>query len=385
MRSALGRPTPTPERRPLVRRRKKTQGRTHVTIRKGRDRTLRHVDPTDPVHVDDHERFSAIYKAALEQARAQVRDKPDRTLKYPSLAGGFMLDATGRELTSEEHFALLKVEQERRGWYCQETQRADGTPRLRKCVTDPLHLLAVCFRPDYALALSFLSGHPKAKDSVKPFLKKALGMVAEEFQAATGLEPVAEECHPEEGNLHGHLTYASVSADNRLLWAREGKGRKGLRLLGPNHCGTIRLAEAGYLPESDSALARQDLAERMRSTGGDEPVDLRISRSLDALCERFFAGGLRKIFEWAAEHYRADLAARRAERPDVLKAAKEKAEAERDQLASEVAALKAEVARLAAAPPVFVRAVQKPVFDPAIMPPVPAISLTRNGPTGPHR
>ena len=364
---------------------RKPQGRTHVTVRQGRDRTLRHVDPNDPLHAADHVRFSAAYRAARERERDQPRERPTQTLKFPSLGGGFMLDSEGNELTSAEHFGLLKSAQEGRGWYWQETKRADGTLRLRKVPTDAVHLLALTVRPDYAAALAFLSSHPKGAARVRPFLVRALRLAAEEFQAATGLEPLALQCHPEEGTLHGHLAYSSVSGDNRLLWTRSGKGRKGLRLLGPSHCGTLRLAEAGYLSDNDAALARNDLADRVRHNLGEDPVDLRLGRLLDGLCEQFFAGGLRKVFVWAADRYRRDLAARRTERPDALKAAKKEAEHERDRLAAEVVQLRAEIARLAAMPPVFAPPPSQPAFAPGLLPPLPQISLTRTGPSGPPR
>lgn len=368
-----------------MRRRKRTQGRTHVTARRGRNRTLYHVDPTDPLHADDHARFAAAYREARAREREQPRERRAAPLKFPSLDGGFMVDAEGRELTSAEHFALLKTAQEGRGWYWQETQRTDGTVRLRKVPTDAVHILALPVRPDYAAALAYLSAHPKGQARVKPFLLRALRLATAEFRAATGLDPLALQCHPEEGTLHAHLAYASVSGDNRLLWTKRGKGRKGLRLLGPSHCGTIRLAEAGYLTDEDASLARKDLADRVGNNLGEDPVDLRLGRSLDALCERFFSGGLQKVFAWAAERYRRDLAARRAERPEQLKAAKDEVAAERDRLAAEVTALKAEVARLVATPPVFAPTISQPAFAPGLLPPLPQISLTRNGPSGPPR
>lgn len=298
-----------------MRRRAKRRGKTHITAKKGNNRTLQHIDPTDPLHAEHHRRYADQYKKIRAKQRVPERNE---TLKFRSLGGGFKVDASGHELSSEEMFVLHKITQKTRGFYWELGMRKNGTERIRKRPTEPLKILAITFRPDYAIGLEYLDKHPTTAGLVKPFLKAALASLTKTFRAATGLEPISGQCHPEEGQLHFHTVYSTVSADNKLLWSKTGKGRKGLRFLGPSHIGTIRQADAGFIPEKDAGLARLDLADRMRSTGGEEPLDLLLSRELDAMCETFFSGQFSPVAEWAREKYQTELTARRSKSPAVL-------------------------------------------------------------------
>lgn len=326
-----------------MKRNKTIQGRTHIKLKKDRDRTLLHLDPLNPLNASDHARFSALYKAA--RARESVlalygRARDD--LKFPSLGGGFMLDSTGKEITSEEHFVLLKAEQELRNYYVQETTRNNGTTRLRHCPSDPLHALAISYRPDHALALHLMEKDPANRTQIKQFVRRMLVEIAAEFQIATGLPVVAGECHPEEGNLHFHLVYATISRDHRLLWNIQGKGRKGLRLLGPGHIGTLRLVDAKYLAERDASLARKDLTDRMRSIRGELPVDLRLSLALDALCDQFFKATFPELYLRASKQYREELRQRMNERPSALKEKIRRLTQEKQNLSDQLAAVYAQ-------------------------------------------
>jgi len=319
------------------------KGKIHISVK--RARTIAHLDPRDLVHASDKLFAKAVRERERAASAERIETRSGDDLKFPSLGGGFMLKPDGREISGEDHFRLLAKAAVSRSYYFADSIRDDGRPRRRKRPTHGVHALAVLFRPDQASALAQMDGIPALRAKVKAFLVRCFGVVVQEFQAATGLEVLAGEIHPEEGCLHFHVVYASVSADNELLWQRWQRGRHGLRLLGPSHCGMLRLITAGFLPRSDGAHARHDLESRRRALNGDDPIDFRLAFTIDLLVERFAsAPELAPIFAQASERYREQLNLRRAERPSALKAAKQKAEEERDKLAAEVASLKAELA-----------------------------------------
>jgi hypothetical protein len=356
------------------------KGKTHVAIK--RERTVDHLDPTSATHSADQ----VAAKAIRERAQASKAERIDYSafddLKYPSLGGGLMYGPDGRELSSAEHKRLLIETAEALARYLSEGTRSNGRARRRYRKTTALHSLAVLMRADQAAGLAAIEQHPEMRHLVKPFLWQVYKVVAAEFSAATGLEVIAGQVHPEEGVLHLHLTYSSVSAEHELLWKRGHRGRHGLRLLGPSHGGTLRLIAAGFLPASEGSLAIHDFNDRVRELGGEQPIDWQLSLVVEGLVERFVEShGLGSIFADAAERYRAGLAVRRAERPAALKAAKIKVEQERDQLAGEVAKLKAQIAKLATHAPAFLPQLKR---SPAL-PPLPSISLSRSGPSGPIR
>jgi len=371
--NACAAPTAHKQRKKKRMKKHKKKGKTHVPIR--RERTIDHLDPTSATHAADQ----AAIKAARQRAQAEKAERIDYSLfeqlKFPSLGGGLLFDSAGHELSSAQHKQLLLETSEDRSYYISESTRKDGRSRSRNRTTTPLHALAILMRADQAAGLAALEKHPELRHLIKPFLWQAFKVVAAEFTAATGLEVLAGQVHPEEGMLHLHLTYSSVSADHQLLWKRGHRGRHGLRLLGPSHGGTLRLVAAGFIPASEGSLALHDLNDRVRELGGEQPIDWRLSLVVEGLVERFIEShGLQAIFSAEAERYRAGLAARRAERPEQLKAAKMKAESERDQLRAEVAQLKAQLAQTNKHAPAFL-----PVISPATaLPPLPSISLQRD-------
>ena len=319
------------------------KGKTHVTVKK--ERTIAHLDPHSKTHADDQAAAKAA-RAKEKQEKAEKSVAAPMKLKYPSLQGGVLCAPDGIEISSDEHTKLLKEISSTRSYYYGLRERAGkrATPRKRK--TDPLHSLAVLMRPDHALALALLERDPTRRGLVRPLMLRACRLVSAEFAAATGLEPIACEIHPEEGCLHLHLTYSTVSADHRLLWSRGHRGRHGLRLLGPSHGGTLRLVAAGFLPPSEGELALHDFKGRCRELHGEVPIDWKLSLAVEGLVEAFSAKhGLGKPFADAAAKYRADLNARRAEKPEALKASKDKAENENARLRREVAELRDQLAQ----------------------------------------
>ena len=293
----------------------RNKGKTHAIV--GTERAIEHLNPGSTTHARD--------KARAQAARERVAglvitdDSPTDSLKYPSLKSGVMLNGDGKEISGDEHTALLTLIKSERGRYVMRQKRADGREYNRSRKTDGLRQLAITFRPEHALAFARIdqAGLP-VRASVIEYAKK----LGSEFARVTGYEWVAAQIHPEEGNLHVHLAYATVNKKRELLHPSEGIGRKGLRLAGPSVIGTLRLVDTGIWPQEDGKLARAWLADRR--VGGNDPVDYTLSAYLDGLADKTLFG-LGKLYPTAAAivnqarlDYEVDAKKRRAERPDVV-------------------------------------------------------------------
>lgn len=337
---------------------------THITV--SRVRTVEHLDATSGTHATDRERAREARQRKAAQKETRNKTRPNEALLYPSLGGGLLFGPDGRELSPSEHKARLVEAIAERSFYWRDEVRADGRLRRRKRKTNGAHNLAVTVRPDFAMLLAALERNPNTRHLVRPFMLQLARELAREFAALTGLEVLAVEVHPEEGNLHLHLSYATVSADNRLLWSDRSAGRKGLRCAGAWHIGNLRLALAGYVPRDDAALAVADL-RRVQSLHGAPPIDWTLSQSVDGHCVAFVEKhGLQAAFADVAERYGREVRERRAQRPDQLRAQAAKATADRDRLAKENAALKAQLAALT-------QGISAP------LPPLPSLSLSTHG------
>lgn len=337
---------------------------THITV--SRVRTVEHLDSNSDTHATDRERAREARARKTAQKETRNETHPNEALLYPSLGGGLLFGPDGRELSNTEHKARLVEAVAQRSYYFRDEVRADGRLRRRKRKTSGVHNLAVTVRPDYAMLLAALDHNPNTRHLVRPFMVQLARELAREFAASAGLEVLAVECHPEEGNLHFHVSYATVSADNRLLWSDCCAGRKGLRCAGAWHIGNLRLALAGYVPRDDAALAVADL-RRVQSLHGAPPIDWILSQSVDGHCTAFVEmHGLQTEFAAVSERYGREVRERRAQRPDQLRATAAKATADRDRLAQENAALKVQLAAL-----------KQGISAP--LPPLPPLSLHTQG------
>ena len=281
-----------------------------------RRRTVEHLDPQSERHRADQRKAKA---ARLELAQnVVVSVAPAETLKYASLAGGVRLDNEGRELSAEAFQAKVE-EAQRRSFYWASYSKRNGALSLRKCPTDPVHQAAFSYFPAYDLTFSRLE---ERRLAVAPFVKEHSHILINEFAAATGYEVIAAAVHPEEGVHHHHVLWSCVDKDHRLLHQASGRGRRGLRFLGPALTGTLRLVDKGFWPEEDAVLARKFLADRVR--GGQEPIDWTLSQVLDGLAEKTLQylsncfPWVKKVWDEAESDYRATVLARRAARPDLM-------------------------------------------------------------------
>jgi len=91
------------------------KGKTHVAIR--RERTIAHLDPTDPLHADDHAAAVAARLREQDYEAGRVDCAALGDLKYPSLRRGLIFDAGGGELASDAHRRLLTDIAQARGHY----------------------------------------------------------------------------------------------------------------------------------------------------------------------------------------------------------------------------------------------------------------------------
>ena len=236
---------------------------THIAV--NRVRTIEHLDSKSDTHASDRERAKQARERRVAMKQIRNDERTNEALHYPSLGGGVLFGPDGRELSRTEHKALLVEAIVERSYYLRDEVRADGRSRRRKRKADGVHNLAITLRPDVSLLLAALERDPRTRQIVRPFLRRLARELAREFAALTGLEVLAVELHPEEGNLHLHLSYATVTADNRLLWPERTVGRKGLRCLGPASpapprarwtCSEGRCGTRGGRPEASGAAAR---------------------------------------------------------------------------------------------------------------------------------
>jgi hypothetical protein len=294
----------------------KRKGRTHTRVTR---ETVAHLaDPT---------KKRSQYVRFLERLLpSETVDIFPGKLLFPALHGRTLYDKSGTPLSEEAHAKTLNDALENRAYYWSvETSKKTGKTKRRKvAVSNPVQVLAVTVRPDFAIGFARIDARLQERDkaSFARTIARLLQSVGQEFDRMSTYERLASEVHTEEGNLHFHLPYTVVSADGHLLHAKqEGRGRRGERHLGPSHVGTIRLADAGFLAENEASLARHDLADRMENSG-NLPIDLHLSRFLDSTITAWLATmpqAIRDIFDGARRDYQQDLDERRADRPSALR------------------------------------------------------------------
>jgi len=301
------------------------KGHTNIKVTK---RTIRHLDPHNLQHKLDRAKARAAQaREKLEKEARALGIVPD-PLKYACLEGGFCCAPDGRIISGEEHQKTLDAILEKRSWYLGETL-SHGKYGTRKRETEPLHNIAVLFRPHHSMGLAALDKVPKNRPILKRLMVSFVRRLAQEFAAKTNLEVVSLEIHPEENELHIHISYASVSAEHHLLWPRGHVGRHGLRLLGPTLISTLWQIKHGLRTEKETKLAEKIFAERCRQADG-EPIDWHLTDYLEKLMEFTIEhNGLRSVFERALERYLADVPMRIAERADKAQLIKDNAEAKK--------------------------------------------------------
>ena len=324
-------------KRTMGARRGRVKGRTTATVRS--IAAIVHLDSTSDLHAE----HQALSKKLHAEARATVAvsiPTPESS-KFPSLGKGLMFDGRGELIDSERHVALLSRLNQERGFYRANETRKNGTSYERKLTTVGIHQLAVTYYPVHSTTLARLdkSGIP-VRDIVVGHTQK----LGHEFARLTGYEVVAMQIHPNEGILHPHLCYASVDKENKLLHSLNGRGRRGLRFLGPACIGTLRLVENGVWPEDDAEMARRFLSGSIRN--GQEPIDWIMSRYLDGLAEKSLmdlsqqCAGVAEIWNATTREYKMGALARREERPDLMAERIGALTSENEALRAEIAALK---------------------------------------------
>lgn len=327
--------------------RNRVKGRT--TARVASVNAIIHLDSTSGLHAEHQELSKRLHAKARQEVTVSV--EPAAPPKFPSLQKGLMLDGHGTVIDSTAHLQLLTQLNHDRSYYVTTETRKNGTTYQRKLVTTGIHQLAVTYYPVHSMVFARLDqkGIP-VRDLVVEHTRK-LGL---EFARLTGYEVVAMQIHPNEGILHPHLCYATVNDDHRLLHPLSGRGRRGLRFLGPSSIGTLRLVENGVWPEEDAELAKSFLAGSVRR--GQEPVDWVLSRYLDGLAEKSLLdlarshSSVTQIWQNVASEYSNYAVARREARPDLMAERIDLLAAENEALRAELAALKQKPVRKIVSP-----------------------------------
>lgn len=327
------------KQRTMGARRGRVKGRTTATVRS--IAAIVHLDSTSDLHAEHQELSKKLHADA--RARIAITLPPPESDKFPSLGKGLLFDGNGELIDSDSHVARLTGLNRERGFYRATETRKNGTSYERKLPTVGIHQLAVTYYPVHSTTLARLdkSGIP-VRDIVIGHTQK----LGHEFARLTGYEVVAMQLHPNEGILHPHLCYATVDKENKLLHSLNGRGRRGLRFLGPACIGTLRLVENGVWPEDDAEMAHRFLSGSIRN--GQEPIDWVMSRYLDGLAEKSLMdlsqqrAGVAEIWKATAQEYKIGALARREERPDLMTKRIEALANENDALRSELARLKAD-------------------------------------------
>ena len=288
------------------------KGHISVTVTK---RTGPHLDPQDPQHAID--RAASLKMQAWDELSARTEELFGEpvSLKFQSLGGGFTCAPDGRIMSGSQHKNALDGILDSRSWYLGETVKR-GKYIQRERDTHPLWSLASLLRPHHSAGLLELDTNPKNWPKLKRLFRWLGKQLAAEFERRTGLEVVAIEIHPEENNPHIHITFASVSADHRLLWARGHVGRHGLRMLGPSLIGALWQIKHGLRTKEDEELAKRIFKERCREADG-EPIDWHMTDQLEKWIDSWIdKNGFRPVFDRALEGYLASARAKLAEKAD---------------------------------------------------------------------
>jgi hypothetical protein len=302
-------------------------------------KSIVHLDSTSALHAEHQELSKRIHAQASREVTVSV--EPPTILNFPSIGKGIMLDQKGVEIGSEKHLKRLDQLRQDRSFYIAKETRKNGATYERKLRTTGVHQLAVPYFPVYSMTFARLDnqGIP-VRDAVLDHTRK----LGTEFERLTGYEVLASQIHPNEGVLHPHICYATVDHEHRLLHSITGRGRRGLRFLGPALIGTLRLVENGIWPESDSEMATTFLKGSIRR--GQEPVDWVLSRYLDGLAEKTLLNLSRtheivkQIWGEVVHEYSAYAIKRRSERPDLMANRLSELESENNDLRAELIALR---------------------------------------------
>lgn len=291
------------------------KGKTHTKV--SSQRSIDHLDPSSDQHKEDqieHRQIRQFEKVPLNW----MEDACNSYLtgeKFISLGDGVILNPQGDEISSEEFSETINQTAEQRNFYwLHYVEKKSGKKKRRriKKVGDepirPIRQQAVTFRPDHSLALHLLDKErSSARDTLKDWVKQMALECAKYFQNETGYEPLAITIHPNEGCLHFHIVYATISKDNALLhnhrYDESGKLKRGnpdLRRAGPCQVGLERARMNGIeIPDKERHLGL--LEDKMR--GGELPIDIRLAEVLDGVVEllRSMDTSLQPIFDQTFE------------------------------------------------------------------------------------
>jgi hypothetical protein len=311
----------------------KPSGRIYAVVRK--PESVAHLAPNSLTHAV-HRQFAATLKQYSTGLISSDISPPSK-LKFPSLEGGMTFSAQGDQVPESEFVNSLNEVRKLRGHYFRAEAARKGTYR-RKRKVDPLRQLGISIFPSHALALSALDN---AGVPARNVVQEIVRVVRDVFLEAMPYEIVGFAVHSEESVLHLHVSYSVVSETLRLLHEGDQRGQPAKNFLNIGRCGTLRLVEYGYWPESDAADVREKL-HYLEQKFGAEPIDWRICQVVDGTLEVHFLTSddqrVRLAYEVASDEYRRHAQAVREARPDVLLARNR-------ELESELATLREKLAR----------------------------------------
>jgi len=268
------------------------KGKTLTTILD--QRSIEHLDPTSDTHRLDQEEYRRARQERIPQNwMEEACESYLISEKFRSLENGIMFDASGEEIDSSAFNEIIQITARERDYYW-GTEKKRGKVISRK-VRGPkndrvktLHQIAITFRPDHSLALHILDREAQDEESLfmlRKFIKFSLRQCIKHYAENSNYDVIAATVHPNEGCLHFHLIFSTVSQDNELLHestlnpnGKRGIGNPRLRHAGPCQVGSERMRRTG-IPIDDDINHLKQLRSKIRKCG--LPVDLKVSEVLD--------------------------------------------------------------------------------------------------------
>lgn len=273
------------------------KGRTNTKVYD--QRSIDHLDPTSDRHKEDQVEYRKVRQAHSLNWMEESRSSYLLEEKFKSLGDGLILDPDGNEITSEQYQDSVKSVIENRSYYWlhyiekksgkQKRRRIKGS---KKNPLRPIRQIAVTFRPDHSLGLHEVDQKSTTETAAKllrEFIRRSALECSRSFSEETNYDVIATEVHPNEGCLHFHILYATISNDNKLLHTSSSelgtrkRGNPDIRLAGPCQIGLER-ARTNGIPIPNEELHLEFLRDKIRQ--GELPADLKMSEVLDGCVER---------------------------------------------------------------------------------------------------
>ena len=245
------------------------------------DKSIEHLDPDSAQHINDYKWAKARRERKAEQKLLNSMTPSDGLPKLKCLGKGLRISRDGRFLTSQQFYQLVKESKKLRCKYKYWEQRGDGRTTCKKRKIQGVKNYAITMRPDIDAGVKSYDAFKDGKGGIRTKITNCAMLAAKEFEILTDYQVLAIAVHPNEGVLHFHLIYATVTLDQELLGdTTRSAGRRGIPNMGPRNLGLVRLASAGLRSAKEARVGYLDL-KRIKTRSGSPPIDLMLAEMVD--------------------------------------------------------------------------------------------------------